>query len=991
MRTFCGLRLRAAFLCLLVVLLSGCAGGSGSGGGGDKSNPAPTLNSISPSSATSGAAAFTLTATGANFISSSTVTWNGVGLVTTYVSETALQAKVTASQVASVGTAKVAVQSPSPGGGTSAAVTFTVDPAPNPVPALSSITPQTANAGDDTLTITVTGAQFIATSQVLWDGTPLSTTWESATSLQAQVPASDLASAGTAQVTVENPAPGGGTSASATFTIRAPGAYLNVLDLPGNDAVWDSVHNLIYVSVPAAASSNGQTIATIDPVSGKIVATQALASEASSLAISDDASYLYAAVAGGTTVQRFTLPNLAADIQFSLGTDFFGAANLVLDMKVAPAAPRTLAVAFAASGVDTGVGVFDDAVARPAEPGCSVYCGAITWSPDAGGLFVEDTLSSELALQVFTVDASGAQQSRAYGGAFRSMLLGSAHLQMDPATGHLYSDGGEIVNSKTGLPVGNLAQLHTGYERFGGAPRVAIDPAQNRIFALTEFRAGSGTVFQAESYDMAHLNLIDTIQIPNVKGTPTNFFRWGKAGLALITATGGTGQLYLIDGSLVNPGGPADTASGTALEIVPSLSVVTPASATLGGSSVNVTVTGRGFDEQTVLNWNGAALPTTFVSATQLRANLPGTALATSTLASITAANRAGQASNALSFSVNPAPASGTTVDVYDVGGNDIIWDGKAAKLYVSVPGIQGDLGNSIAIVDPVAGTITSTGFMGSDPYHLAISSDGSYLYAGFNGNNSVEQLNLPGFAVNHRWNLGADSFEGPFYALDLAAAPGAPHTTAVTTAAFDVSPSGWGVEIFDDAVKRPTTLPDGYYTPVGLQWGGTDATLYAEDQGQPTAFLTLAVNSSGVTRNNAVPDLVSPYSGLHYDTGTGLIYTNAGQVIDPIKGTTVGNYAAQLSYGSLAVPDSTLNRTFMLGQTAAQVGTSDFTLVSFDENGFQQVASMTIPNVAGKPVALIRWGSNGLAFVTRDGLPWDFIGIGPGDLYVITGSFVTQ
>jgi hypothetical protein len=37
----------------------------------------------------------------------------------------------------------------------------------------------------------------------------------------------------------------------------------------------------------------------------------------------------------------------------------------------------------------------------------------------------------------------------------------------------------------------------------------------------------------------------------------------------------------------------------------------------------------------------------------------------------------------------------------------------------------------------------------------------------------------------------------------------------------------------------------------------------------------------------------------------------------------------------------------------------------------------------------LVRWGANGLAFTTRVGAPADFTGIGPGQLYVISGTFV--
>jgi hypothetical protein len=48
----------------------------------------------------------------------------------------------------------------------------------------------------------------------------LTTKYVSSTTLTATVPAADIKTAGTASVTVVNPAPGGGTSAAKTFTIN---------------------------------------------------------------------------------------------------------------------------------------------------------------------------------------------------------------------------------------------------------------------------------------------------------------------------------------------------------------------------------------------------------------------------------------------------------------------------------------------------------------------------------------------------------------------------------------------------------------------------------------------------------------------------------------------------------------------------------------------------------------------------------------------------
>ncbi len=185
-------------------------------------NPVPTLGSLSPSSATVEGAAFTLSATGTNFVSGSVVQWNGNARPTTVVSSTQLQATIAAGDLATAGTASVRVFSPSPGGGTSSALTFTISVATNPEPGLSSLAPSTVTAGSPTFTLTVTGTGFVPASKVHWNGTAQSTTFVSTTQLTAVIGAARVATGGTPSVTVVTPAPGGGTSAPQTFTIINP-------------------------------------------------------------------------------------------------------------------------------------------------------------------------------------------------------------------------------------------------------------------------------------------------------------------------------------------------------------------------------------------------------------------------------------------------------------------------------------------------------------------------------------------------------------------------------------------------------------------------------------------------------------------------------------------------------------------------------------------------------------------------------------------------
>ncbi len=117
---------RLSVLCLLL-LLAACGGGDSAS---PTLNPVPSISGLSPSSATAGAATQTLTINGTNFLSSSTVTYNGAAHTATFVMSTRMTISLSASDQATAGTYPVVVTNASPGGGASNSVNFTVSTPP---------------------------------------------------------------------------------------------------------------------------------------------------------------------------------------------------------------------------------------------------------------------------------------------------------------------------------------------------------------------------------------------------------------------------------------------------------------------------------------------------------------------------------------------------------------------------------------------------------------------------------------------------------------------------------------------------------------------------------------------------------------------------------------------------------------------------------------------------------------------------------------------
>jgi YVTN family beta-propeller protein len=290
-RTIC-----AFFLLLAVSGLANC-GGSSSKEQMPPPNQIPAITSISPNTAEAGAAAFTLTINGTNFIASSMVNFGGAASTATFVNSTQLTAPIPASSIASAGILAVTVTNPAPGGGTSNAMNFTVTSSASTVPMINSMFPNCVPAGEQLIDsannlLTVSGQNFVANSVVQWNGSSRPTTLDPNSNfmiLTAQIPASDIASAGTAAVTVFNPAPGGGTSNSLTFTTTTGGvdpqaiavdpagkfAYVTNAGCDGGFVGYVSMYTinsttgaLAVIAPPVSSQDSSGNSVTVDP-SGK--------------------------------------------------------------------------------------------------------------------------------------------------------------------------------------------------------------------------------------------------------------------------------------------------------------------------------------------------------------------------------------------------------------------------------------------------------------------------------------------------------------------------------------------------------------------------------------------------------------------------------------------------------------------------------------------------------------------------------------------------
>ncbi len=597
----------------------------------------PVISTINPSSIAAGGPAFTLTVNGSGFISGAAVEWNGSPLATTFVNANQMTAAVPANLIVFAGVAVIRVVESSVGSNT---VGLTI------TPVISSLNPSSTTAGGPGFTLTVNGAGFTSGSVVEWNGTQLATTVVSSTELQAPVLASRIATPGTAQVTVLSNTL---TSNAATFTISAgphisslspstatAGAPAFTLTVNGSgfasDAVvqWNGTQlttnfvnpTRVTAAVPAALIASAGT-AQVTVVSGgvtsnavtfTIIAAPTISSITPNTAIAGSPGFTLTVNGTGFTSSSSVQWNTSA-----LTTKFVSATQLTA------AVPANLvAVAGAAQVTVLSGGVISNAViftVLPAPHISSINPSAAT----AGG-----------PAFILTVNGSGFSSGsvvRWNGTALATSFVSASQLTAPVLASLIGSPGTAQITVASGGVSSNAVAFTIVVGPAIGALTPSSASASGPAFTLTVTGTGfaSGAVVEWNSTSLPTVFVSSTQLTASV---PAN----------LIAAVG-TAQVTVVSG------GATSNALTFTVIAAPVIAAISPSSITAGGPAFTLTVTGGGFGAGAVVQWNGATLPTTVVSATQVTASVAANLIASFGSAQITVVS-SGVTSNSVAIGI---------------------------------------------------------------------------------------------------------------------------------------------------------------------------------------------------------------------------------------------------------------------------------------------------------------------------------------------------
>ncbi len=627
----------------------------------------PAITSLAPSSTLAGSAAFALTVNGTGFTSSSMVQWNGVDLTTTFIDSGQLSAAVPASDIALAGLANVSVLNPGGAGSVSNVVTFAIN---NPVPGTPALSPSSAAAGSAGFTLTANGSNFVSNSVMQWNGSARSTTFVNSTKLSAAIAASDVASAGTASVTVMSPGPGGGTSSAATFTINNPLPSVSSLS-PSSVTAGASAFTLTVNGSNFVATStvqwNGSARTTTYVNSGEITAAISAADVAVFGTVS--VTVMNPAPGGGTSAgMTFTIANpVPAATSLSPTNTAVGGNSFTLTVRGSNFVNSSVVRWNGSNRGTTFVNSRQITASISAADIANAGTSSVTvLNPAPGG--------GETALLTFTVKSPAIttlspSSATAGGPAFTLTVNGSNFLPSSVVHWNgasrttVYVNGGQLHASITAADIAlsgsNMVTVVNPTAASGGTSGSRTFTVNNPVPTLTSLSPSSGLAGTGAF----------TLTLNGTKFVTNSSVKWNGATRATtyVSSTKLTAAILASDMAaastahvtVTNPGpggGTSATLNFTITNPVPAITQLQPSSTKAGGAAFTLSLTGTGFLSNSVVLWNGSPRTTTYQSGTHIQAAISASDIATAGTAQVTVSNPApgGGVSGPATFTIKP-------------------------------------------------------------------------------------------------------------------------------------------------------------------------------------------------------------------------------------------------------------------------------------------------------------------------------------------------
>jgi len=409
------------------------------------------------------------------------------------------------------------------------------------------------------------------------------------------------------------------------------------------------------------------------------------------------------------------------------------------------------------------------------------------------------------------------------------------------------------------------------------------------------------------------------------------------------------------------PGGGTYYYPITIANAAPTIASLSPNTLAAGSEVYTIAITGTGFTSTgsspgTMVLVNGVMRqPGGPVTSTSLSVRMDPSELVAPGVFQIAVMNSppGGGTSNSLPFTVTASARQLTSEIIASTAATVLAGDPVRSVVYAGEGSTDPVHPNSIIALDGTTGNVLWSVPTRGVPTMLTVSHDGQFLYYAAAADSSMHRITLATATVDLTIPLQYGTQCSPRVSSG-AVSPDNPHTLAIEQSCLPGLPAGWsGVAIFDDSIARPNFASDPKNTSLGpIIFGASSASVY----GFSNLWLyDIAVAASGATAgspHNTNPSWpaseIAYVNGIVYSTSGPLFATATGQ--QPALGTWFPSTAFSIAPGSD-------------GKTLYAI-TDRLTLDALDVSQNTIVGSVPVPGQDGLRQDLVRWGTDGVAFI---------------------------
>ena len=538
-------------------------------------------------------------------------------------------------------------------------------------PVVTSATPNTIDAGGPSFTLTINVSAFGSNPVVNWSGTVLAATYVNDSTLSATVPAGLIAICGKYSLTVTNtqtntvsngftvivnpvlqsilpnslPAGSGATTVTATGLGFSSNVYLTLI--AGNRTNLATTHSAstttLTAVVPASALNGTYTVSLFvtDPTTSAVSQTLTITLTFASVSVISP-SIIYAGIASlDPGMASLTLgvggTNFVSGAQVlwngtPLATRYLSSnvlyatvpAALVHDASPDGKSSRIVAVSMKNPGATASNAI--SLVILPDPYGTTIMSLSPT-SAIAGGPAVTLTVTGERFVQGSTVQWARTPLVTTF--VSPTQLAAAIPISLVATANAVVP----ITVSTPGIADSNAVNFSV----------IAVSPSVSTISPSSAMVGGPAFTLTVNGD-----GFIPASQITGLAGATTTYVSLNQLTASVpasaIANVGSYAITVVSPGPLVSPQSPIFTVKAP----TPAITSLSPANVLPGGPGFVLTVNGGNFLPSAAVDWNGAALPTTYVSASQLTAQVSAALIAASGAAKITVVNQGPVSSNQL-------------------------------------------------------------------------------------------------------------------------------------------------------------------------------------------------------------------------------------------------------------------------------------------------------------------------------------------------------